>query len=244
MGKPRGAAPERVRVLIADVDHMGSQLLANALNRCRNEFEVVGIAVSSQDAVRKVEACKPHVAVLGGGFQTGSQADFSVLRALRDSRHRTAPILLVYSLDRDTVIDAFRGGARGIISRADSFKALAKCIRCVHDGQIWANNSQIEYLLEALTQLKPRLTKSSGIALLTPREHEVTQLVAEGMKNREIAQILHVGEHTVSNYLYRIFEKLGVSSRVGLILYALSRQRPPESIPSAGAPASAIAKPA
>jgi len=242
MGKPRSAGQERVRVLIADADHMGSQLMANALNRCRNEFEVVGIASSSQDAVRKVEACKPHVAVLSAGLQDGSQTDFAVLHTLRDSHHRTAPILLLHSLDRDTVIDAFLGGARGIISRSDSFKALAKCIRCVHHGQIWANNSQIEYLLEALTQLKPRLTKSSGMALLTPREQQVTGLVAQGMKNREIAQVLHVGEHTVSNYLYRIFEKLGVSSRVGLILYALSRQRPPESIPSAGAPASAIAK--
>jgi len=79
--------------------------------------------------------------------------------------------------------------------------------------------------------------------LLTPREHEVTQLVAEGMKNREIAHVLRVGELTVSNYLYRIFEQLGVSSRVELVLYyALSRQRPPESIPSAGATASAIVK--
>jgi DNA-binding NarL/FixJ family response regulator len=63
--------------------------------------------------------------------------------------------------------------------------------------------------------------------MLTSRGQEVTRLVAEGMKNREIAQALHVTEHTVSNYLYRIFEKLGVSSRVQLILYTLSRQRSP-----------------
>jgi DNA-binding NarL/FixJ family response regulator len=86
----------------------------------------------------------------------------------------------------------------------ESFQSLAKCIRCVHNGQIWANNAQIEFLLEALPQLRPRLNKSKGVNLLTPREQEVTRLVAEGKKNREIAEILHVTEHTVSNYLYRI----------------------------------------
>jgi len=74
--------------------------------------------------------------------------------------------------------------------------------------------------------LRPRLNKSKGVNLLTPREQEVTRLVAEGKKNREIAEILHVIEHTVSNYLYRIFEKLEVSSRVQLILYAMSRNQP------------------
>jgi two-component system nitrate/nitrite response regulator NarL len=224
MGKPRSGAQERVRVLIADTDYMGSQLMASALNRCRNGFEVVGIASSSQDAVRKVEACKPHVAVLSAGLRDGAQTGLAVLEQLRDSHPRTTPVMLLHSLDRDSVIDAFRSGARGIISRADSFKSLAKCIRCVHNGQIWANNVQIEYLLDELLQLRPRLTRSSGTNL-TEREQQVTQLVAEGMKNREIAQALHVTEHTVSNYLHRIFEKVGVSSRVQLILYALSRQK-------------------
>jgi DNA-binding NarL/FixJ family response regulator len=59
-------------------------------------------------------------------------------------------IMLLQSLDREMVIDAFCGGARGVLSRADSFQSLAKCIRCVHNGEIWANNAQIEFLLEAL----------------------------------------------------------------------------------------------
>ena len=166
MSRAPGNSRERVRVLIADADYMGSQLMASALTRCRNEFEVVGIAGNSLDVVRQVEVCKPDVALLSTGLQDGAQSGLAVLQTLRDSHARTAPVMLLHSLDRDTVVDAFRGGARGIISRSDSFKSLAKCIRCVHHGQIWANNSQIEYLLEALTQLKPRLSKSGGIALL------------------------------------------------------------------------------
>jgi DNA-binding NarL/FixJ family response regulator len=225
MSTSLSAPGARVRVLIAGADYMGSQLIASALRRCRNEFEIVGIASNTQDTVREVEVCKPDVALLSAGLQDGPQTGLVVLEKLRNSDTSTATVMLLHSLDRDTVVEAFRGGARGIISRADSFKALAKCIRCVHDGQIWANNSQIQYLVDALTELKPRLARSKGMALLTPREQEVIHLVAEGLKNREIAQRLHVTEHTVSNYLYRIFDKLGVSSRVELILYALSRQK-------------------
>lgn len=216
---------ERVRVLIADADHMGSQLMASALSRCRNDFEVVGIACSPREAVRKVEVTKPHVAVLSTGLQDDEQTGLGVVEKLRDSHPRTTPVMLLQSLDRETVIDAFCAGARGILSRADSFQSLAKCIRCVHNGQIWANNAQIEFLLEALPQLRPRLTKKNGMELLTPREQEVTRLVAQGMKNREIAETLRVTEHTVSNYLYRIFEKLEVSSRVQLILHSMSRKK-------------------
>jgi two-component system nitrate/nitrite response regulator NarL len=218
------APHERVRVLIADSDYMGSQLMAGALNRYRNDFEVVGISGTSQETIRKIEACRPHVSILGSGLRDGNRSGLTLLEKLRGVRPKTTPIMLVHSLDRETVIDAFCGGARGIISRADSFQSLAKCIRCVHNGQIWASNQQIEYLVEALPQMRPRLSKSNGITSLTAREQAVTRLLVEGLKNREIAQALHVTEHTVSNYLHRIFDKLGVSSRVQLILYAMSNK--------------------
>ena len=217
-------AHERVRVLIADTDNMGSQLMANALGRCRNDFEIVAIASSPQEAVRKIEATKPHVAILSSGLCDGEHTGLSVVEKLRACRTGTTPVVLLQTLNRDTVVEAFCAGARGVLSRADSFQSLAKCIRCVYNGQIWANNAQLEFLLEALPQFRPRLTKVKGLATLTDREHEVALLVAEGLKNREIAKHLRVTEHTVSNYLYRIFEKLGVSSRVQLILHTLSRE--------------------
>jgi DNA-binding NarL/FixJ family response regulator len=223
-GKARGTLPERIRVLIADADSMGAQLMASALKRCRDQFEVVGLTSTAHEAIHQMSARKPHVAILGMELEDGPRTGLAVLEKLRESPARVAGIMLVQSPDREMVVQSFRGGARGVISRKDSFKALAKCIRCVHEGQIWINNEQIEYLISAFAPLRPRLTKANGMALLTSREKAVTDLVGQGMKNREIAKALQVTDHTVSNYLYRIFEKLGVSNRVELILFALSRQ--------------------
>ncbi len=217
---------ERISVLIADGDNMGCQLMAGALRRCRNHFDVVAVASSSPDAISKLEMYKPQVAVVSPDLQDGPQTGFKVLQELRRSHPGTAGVMLLQSPERAPVIDSFRYGARGVISRDDSFKELSKCIRYVHLGRIWATNEDLEIILEALTHIQPiRINKADGTALLTPREKDAVQLVVEGMKNREIAESLHVKEHTVSNYLYRIFEKLGVSSRVELILYVTSHRQ-------------------
>jgi DNA-binding NarL/FixJ family response regulator len=115
---------------------------------------------------------------------------------------------------------------RGAFStESHSLKSLSKCIQAVHQGQIWAGNEDLEHLIKALSHLKPvHLNGSEGIPLLTRREEDVVRLVADGMKNREIAQRLKVKEHSIRNYIYRIFEMLGVSSRVEFILYIFSHR--------------------
>ena len=131
--------------------------------------------------------------------------------------------MLLDTTDRDLVVDAFRAGARGVFCRGYSFKALPKCIRRVHEGQVWVSNLELEFLLDLLICVKPLKPRSSGgMALLTPREKDVVALAAEGMRNQEIADRLNVTEHTVRNYMFRIFDKLGISSRVELVLYAFS----------------------
>lgn len=220
------ASREKIRVLIADADNISSQLMASALRRCRNYFDKVAVASSSPEAIRDLDILKPHVAVVSAELRDGPHTGFKVLQEVRNSHPSTAAIMLLHSTQRDSVVDAFRGGARGVFTRDKSFRALSKCIRTVHRGRIWASNEELEFILETLTRLKSaQFTKSSGMALLTPREEEVVRSVVEGMKNREIAQALHVTEHSVSNYLYGIFNKLGVSSRVELILYATSESQ-------------------
>lgn len=104
-------------------------------------------------------------------------------------------------------------------------KALLKCIRIVHQGQIWASNEDLEHLTTALAHLKAiDLNDAVGIPLLTSREEDVVRLVSDGLKNREIADKLGLAEHSIRNYLNRIFDKLGVSTRVELILYLFSRR--------------------
>jgi DNA-binding NarL/FixJ family response regulator len=223
VGKSSTSLPQRVRVMVADGDAMGSQLMASALRRCHNWFQVVATTNSSSDTLRQASAEKPHVVVLGTELQDGPQSGFEVLRKLSDLQPTPSAGILLQASRRDTVVDAFRFGARGVICRADSFKNLSKCIRSVHSGQIWASNEELEFILQVLTQLKPvQLNDGVGMGLLTRREQMVTRLVVEGMKNRQIAVTLQLTEHTVSNYLYRIFEKLGISTRAELILYALS----------------------
>jgi DNA-binding NarL/FixJ family response regulator len=200
---------------------MRGELIASALRRCRNGFDVVAVVNGSSQVIRSIEKSKPHVAVLSAELRDGTHTAFSVLQALRESQPATVFIMLLRSPQRDQVVEAFRGGVKGVISTDHTFKDLSKCIRSVHAGKIWASNEELKFILEVLTQLKPlELKKDSGMALLTAREREVVRLISQAMKNREIARALNVSEHTVSNYLYRIFEKLGVSSRVELIFNA------------------------
>ena len=131
--------------------------------------------------------------------------------------------MLLDSTERDLVVDAFRGGARGIFCRGDSFNALPKCMRQVHNGQIWVKNVELQFLLDLVISMRPlKMQPVGGMARLTQRERDVVRLVADGMRNQEIAVQLALSEHTVRNYLIRIFDKLGISSRVELVLYAFS----------------------
>ena len=134
-------------------------------------------------------------------------------------------VLYSLSCQPECVVSVFRSGAWGIFYRIHSLKELSKCIQVVHRGQIWAGNEDIEHMLTALIDTKPlQFNNADGMPLLTRREEDVVRLAADGLKNREIAQKLKVKEHSVRNCLYRIFEKLGVSIRVELILYALSQR--------------------
>jgi DNA-binding NarL/FixJ family response regulator len=213
-----------ISVLVVTADNMTSELLRNAFAHSRKGFAVETMTGSSQKIIGGLAAHKVDVALISEDLQDGPQAGVKVLHTLQTSQ-RTPAIMLLQSSKPECVVNAFRGGARGIFYRTHSLKALSKCIRMVHKGQIWASNEDIGHLISALTQTKPiQLNNPDGMPLLTRREEEVVRLVADGLKNREIAQKLQVKEHSIRNYIYRIFEKLGVSSRVELILYAFSQR--------------------
>jgi DNA-binding NarL/FixJ family response regulator len=131
-------ASTRIDVLIADRDHMEGQLMASALRRCRNQFDVVVVTTDSTEAIGSLNIYKPHVALVSPDLEDETQTGFKVLQTLRATHPETAGIMMLHSVMRDSVVASFRAGARGIFCRADSFKALAKCIRRVHEGKIWA----------------------------------------------------------------------------------------------------------
>ncbi len=165
--------------------------------------------------------------------------DLSVLRWLRVSYPKVAPVLLAESDDRDLVVNAFRAGAKGIfLFTHTTFPMLCKCIHQVFQGQVRMNSQQTNYVLDALSEVPTlRVVNSNGRFLLTPREEQVVALVADGLTNRGVATELGLSEHTIKKYLLRIFDKVGISSRVELVLYAMSHgeHRPAEWMPTSNA---------
>ena len=203
---------------------MTSELLRNAFAHSRKGFAVETMTGSSNSIIGGLGSRRADVALISEELQDGPQAGVKVLQKLQNS-HRTPAIMLLQDSKPEGVVNAFRGGARGVFYRTHSLKALSKCIRMVHKGQIWASTEDLEHLISALTHAKSvQLKNVDGMPLLTRREEEVVNLIADGLKNREIAQRLNVKEHSVRNYIYRIFDKLGVSNRVELILYVFSQR--------------------
>ena len=213
---------EMIRVLAADATRMNSQLLAAALERDKR-FEVLDPVPDARGIIAAVAKQKPAVVVISAELDDDKRKGFEVARELRALHTETRVVMLLDSSERSQVVEAFRAGARGVFCRSESLMSLARCIHCVAEGQIWANSRELRYLLEALGEALPlRVMDTRGAALLSRREVEVVRCVAEGLSNREIAQRLGLTEHTVKNYLFRIFDKLGVSKRVEVVLYAYS----------------------
>jgi DNA-binding NarL/FixJ family response regulator len=228
-------APEVIRVLAADSTRMNSQLLASALERDKR-FQVLEPVSDAATIITVAAQDKPAIIVLSAQLDEDSRKGFEVARELHVICPSTQVVMLLDTSERSQVVEAFRSGARGVFSRSESLKLLAKCIYCVSQGQVWASSRELRYLLEALGEALPlRVIDSKGAALLSRREQEVVHCVAEGLSNREIALRLGLTEHTVKNYLFRIFDKLGVSKRVEVVLYAYSLGSADASVPGVGA---------
>lgn len=215
-----------IRILVADDTRLHTQLLADALRR-DGSLEV--LSSDSQDLLRRADLQNIDVLLLsselnepGGGFE--------VLREIHASHPSVRAVILLDSSKPESILEAFRAGARGVLSRQDSIETLSKCLRKVYQGQIWANSQQLGLVVEALASShNPNPINSQSIEQLSKREMEVVNCVAQGLTNREIAKSLGLSEHTVKNYLFRIYDKLGVSSRVELLFMTLSRTSSPES---------------
>jgi len=221
------ATSHPIGVLIADSNRMQTQLLATALRR-HTEFSIATCPMDSASIEEIVRAELPRIALLSLNSHANVSQALMVLRQFHMAHPGIAKVLLVDSYDRDLVVNAFRAGVRGIFSLEHSeLRLLCKCILRVSDGQVWANTEQLDFLLDAVSEVPSlRVLSSSGDRLLTPREEQVVALVAEGLSNRQIAQELKLSENTVKKYLFRVFEKLGVSTRVELVLYAMNNGDP------------------
>lgn len=220
-------AESEIGVFVADGSRMACELLGAALKSYRSQrFRLFfPVSFTIDDIATQIVASDASVAVIGANLASSPLAGFEVLRKLRTARKRISTVLLLDVCGRDLVVDAFRFGASGVLSRSESSENFPKCIYAVHRGEIWARNHEIRYALEALAERRPpRIVDAKGTNLLSPREEEVVRLVTDGLTNREISEQMNLSEHTVKNYLFHVYEKLGISTRVELIMYVLARE--------------------
>jgi two-component system nitrate/nitrite response regulator NarL len=233
---------QAIRVLVADDTRIHTQLLADALRR-DPQLEVISPPAQSRDLVAAVKLHRVNVVVLSSNLDEEPLRGFELLRELRASNPDMFAIMLLDSSKRETVLQAFRAGARGIFSRHDSVEVLSKCIRSVYEGQIWANSEQLSFAVEALAASPVvRAVDSNGLSLLSKRELDVVRSLAEGLTNREIAERLGLSQHTIKNYLFRVYDKLGVSSRLELLFMTLTQAGAKPAPTGPGAPDQSAAK--
>jgi len=182
--------------------------------------------VSKPDILQRFSLGSIDVALINADLADGSMAGLEVLPEILASYRKTPIVTLFDTWNDDLVLHAFRAGAKGVFCRTEKkLDMLWKCIAAVHQGQVWANSGQLHLLLNSIRKTIPiRGASSPGMNLLATRETQVANLVVEGLPNKAIALKLGITEHTVNNYLFRIYNKLGISSRVELVLYVMKER--------------------
>ena len=203
---------------------MGSQLLAESLER-DSRFEAVALSPSaSTDILSTVSARKPDVAVISADFDGAARRGLQVARSL-NAHYGDIPILMLLEVSaRESVVAAFHCGAKGVFCRSNPMTELHSCIEHVSRGEIWANRVETDFLLEAVRNM-PSCDgiDNDRVGMLSKREIQVAERAAQGYSNKQIATQFRLSEHTVKNYLGRVFEKLGVSNRCELLFLLFNK---------------------
>lgn len=215
------SSDQSIEVLVVGADLMTAHLITADL--CRQaQFQITECAPDLDSISSCLTNSLPSALMIIG--TAAGEAFLEHLALLRHVRNRfpgARPIVILNDLSREVVAELFRAGAKGVFCRPEyDSQVLCRCIRCVSSGQIWANSEQLGFVLDAFAEHPPvPLKNAEGSQLLTRREEDVVRHVREGMTNRQIAKELYLSEHTIRNNLFRIFNKLGVSTRVELALY-------------------------
>lgn len=207
-----------INLVLAD-DHRIILEGLEQLFRREKEYNVVATATSGEDAINAVRRHRPEVLVLDVRMPNGD--GLSVLRQVHSEKIPTRVILLTASMQDDEVLQAVECGVWGLVLKEAAAVSLLDCVRKVVRGERSLDQSLV---VRALDRMIDRQSASKHAAeVLSRREAEIVKMVAAGMRNKEIATKLFIGEGTVKTHLHAIYKKLGVNGRVELTLYAQDR---------------------
>jgi len=215
-----------IRVLIVD-DHPIVRYGLRELLASEHDITVVGEASDGREMLEAVQDDEPDVVLLD--LRMPNVDGLSGLQALQQTTKRTRVIVLTDSEDKNDFAQAMKLGCSGIVLKQTPIELISKAIRKVHAGEIWLDSDTTASVVRQFSRTA-NLTGVGGSggkgmehSPLSPREREITALVAQGYKNREMAEKLFIQETSVKNHLHDIFEKLGVSDRLELALYAIHK---------------------
>jgi DNA-binding NarL/FixJ family response regulator len=215
-----------IRVFIADAHPIVLEGLRGILNQ-QPGIEVVGEASDGMDAIDKIVQTTPDVVLLD--LKMPRVDGLTVLRSIQTRAPQSKVILFAASTEnKEDFIEAMKLGCAGILQKDASVNMIEKSIQKVHEGEIWldSNTTAAVFRHFAAPSDFPSTPLANGKvprerAQLSQREREIIILIAQGYKNKEIAEKMFITEQTVKNHLHNVFDKLGVSDRLELALYAI-----------------------
>lgn len=213
-----------IRVLIAD----NHPLVLEGFRRLislENDIEITAEATDAEVLASLAEQAQPDVIMLEL-HMLGVDA-MSAIEQIQRLSPRAKIVIFTGFEDRDKFVRAMRLGVAGVVLKTAPPQLVLKSIRKVHAGEVWLDSQTTAAVMQRFASSAPAdqhaVQREHDRTLLSKREHEVVLLVAQGYRNKEIAERMFISEQTVKNHLHNVFDKLGVSDRLELALYVVSR---------------------
>jgi two-component system, NarL family, nitrate/nitrite response regulator NarL len=221
---PAESRPQGIRVVLAD-DHPIVRDGLRKLLSLEEDIQVVGEASDGREVVQVVQDTRPDILVLD--LRMPYMDGLATLQALQQLDRKVKVIVLTASEDKNEFVQAMKLGCSGIVLKQTAPELIVKSIRKVNAGEIWLDSHTTAAVMRQFASPSDVVSGSPGKGRerspLSQREREIVSLVAQGYKNREMAEKMFISEQTVKNHLHNIFDKLGVSDRLELALYAIHK---------------------
>jgi DNA-binding NarL/FixJ family response regulator len=216
----KAASVDRIRIVIID-SHILVRTGLRLILEKSPDMKVIGEAGKTNEGLEIVASKKPDIILLK--LDPFSSIGLEIIRKLSNASKTSRVILLAQHDEAQVLMKAVQEGVLGIILKTQTPETLIKAIRKVHAGEVWIERSMCANLLSELTtgqRLIPQDPQTEAITLLSPRERQVIQQIGKGLKNNQIAKQLSLSETTVRHHLTAIYEKLGVTDRLELLVFA------------------------